>query len=104
MIKQPVRRSLSDFIKMTMGSQFVIPVYQRNYTWNPEKETARFMNDMENLLSGKSDSQFLGIIIYLETPITAMFRQFQIIDGQQRMTTAFLFLLALKHYAEQKEA
>ncbi len=103
MIKQPVRRSLSDFIKMTMGSQFVIPVYQRNYTWNPEKETARFMNDMENLLSGKSDSQFLGIIIYLETPITAMFRQFQIIDGQQRMTTAFLFLLALKHYAEQKK-
>ena len=94
---------MSDFIKMTMGSQFVIPVYQRNYTWIPEKETARFMNDMENLLSGKSDNQFLGIIIYLETPVTAMFRQFQIIDGQQRMTTAFLFLLALRQYAEQRK-
>ena len=38
------------FIKTTMGSQFVIPVYQRIYTWNPEKETARFMNDVQDLL------------------------------------------------------
>ena len=102
MLKQPVRTSLSDFIKTTMGSQFVIPVYQRIYTWNPEKETARFMNDVQDLLEGKNTNHFLGIIIYMESRISAMFRQLQIVDGQQRLTTAFIFLLALKRVAEEK--
>ena len=102
MLKQPVRTSLSDFIKTTMGSQFVIPVYQRIYTWNPEKETARFMNDVQDLLEGRNTSHFLGIIIYMESRISAMFRQLQIVDGQQRLTTAFIFLLALKRVAEEK--
>ncbi|MBR2810747.1 MAG: DUF262 domain-containing protein, partial [Solobacterium sp.] len=102
MLKQPVRTSLSDFIKTTMGSQFVIPVYQRIYTWNPEKETARFMSDLEDLLEARTDNHFLGIIIYIESKISAMFRQLQIVDGQQRMTTTFIFLLAMKKIAEER--
>lgn len=96
MLKQPVRATLSDFIKSNMGSQFVIPVYQRNYSWNPEKETKHFMDDLQDLLKGKTASHFLGIIIYMETGISAMFRQLQIVDGQQRLTTAYIFLLALR--------
>ena len=103
MLKQPVRISLSDFIKTTMGSQFVIPVYQRIYTWSPEKETARFMNDIQDLLEKRTDNHFLGIIIYLDAEISAMFRQLQIVDGQQRLTTSFIFLLALKKEAEEKK-
>ncbi|MCR5794002.1 MAG: DUF262 domain-containing HNH endonuclease family protein [Solobacterium sp.] len=102
MVRQPVRISLSDFIKTTMGSQFVIPVYQRSYTWSPDKETARFMNDVENLLKDRRSSHFLGIIIYMESQISTMFRQLQIVDGQQRVTTSFIFLLALKRIAEEK--
>lgn len=103
MLKQPVRTSLSDFIKTSMGSQFVIPVYQRNYTWNPEKETARYMSDIENLLNKKTTNHFLGIVIYMESEISAMFRQLQIVDGQQRLTTSFIFLLALKQEALSKK-
>ena len=103
MLRQPVRTSISDFIKTTMGSQFVIPVYQRNYTWNPEKETARLMNDLQSLLEDHHRNHFLGIIIYMETRISTMFRQLQIVDGQQRLTTAFIFLLALKRVAEEKK-
>lgn len=99
MMKQPARTSMSDFIKTTMGSQFVIPVYQRNYTWNPEVETRRFMDDMEDLLAGRTKTHFLGILIYLESDIAAMFKQIQIVDGQQRLTTSFIFLLALKRIA-----
>lgn len=99
MLKQPVRATLSDFMKSNMGSQFVIPVYQRNYSWNPEKETKHFMDDLQDLLKGKTSLHFLGIIIYLETGISAMFRQLQIVDGQQRLTTAYIFLLALRHAA-----
>ena len=103
MLKQPVRTDLSDFIKKNMGSQFVIPVYQRNYTWNPEKETARFMDDIEDLLEKRTSTHFLGIVIYMESEISALFRQLMIVDGQQRLTTAFIFLLVLKKLAEEKK-
>lgn len=86
-----------------MGSQFVIPVYQREYTWNPERETKRFMDDISDLLEKRNRNHFLGIIIYMESEISAMFRQLQIVDGQQRMTTSFIFLLALKKIAEEKK-
>ncbi|MBE6118624.1 MAG: DUF262 domain-containing protein, partial [Erysipelotrichaceae bacterium] len=99
MVKQPVRTTMADFIKVNMGSQFVIPVYQRNYTWNPGKETARFLDDLENLLSGRIESHFLGILIYMETEVASMYKQIQIVDGQQRLTTSFIFLLALKKAA-----
>lgn len=103
MSKQPVRTNVSDFIKTTMGSQLVIPVYQRNYTWNPEKETSRLLDDMELLLKKKIDRHFMGILIYIESDVSAMFKQLQIVDGQQRLTTAFIFLLCLKRVAKEKK-
>ena len=105
MMKQPVRTNVSDFIKSTMGSQFVIPVYQRNYTWSPEAETARFMNDIEDLLVRKKQlPHFLGILIYKEFERGSMYREIRIVDGQQRLTTSFLFLVCLKKIAaEQKD-
>ena len=103
MMKQPVRTSMSDFIKSNMGSQFVIPVYQRNYTWNPENETMRFLNDIEDLLEGNTDHHFLGILIYIESEVKTMFKEIQIVDGQQRLTTSFIFLLCLKRLALEKK-
>ncbi len=102
MLKQPVRGNLSDFIRGNMGSQFVIPVYQRNYYWNPEKETARFLQDLDYLLQNKEESHFMGIITYTENHVGSLSRQLQIVDGQQRLTTAFIFLLALKKAAQEK--
>ncbi|MCR5448966.1 MAG: DUF262 domain-containing protein [Solobacterium sp.] len=102
MMKQPVRTNVSDFIKSMMGSQFVIPVYQRNYTWNPDSETKRFLDDIEDLLGAKISSHFLGILIYMESEISAMYKEIQIVDGQQRLTTSFIFLLALKAIAKEE--
>ena len=82
-----------------MGSQFVIPVYQRNYTWNPDGETARFMSNIEDLLRHKNANHFLGILIYKEFDRSAMYKEFSIVDGQQRLTTSFLFLACLKRIA-----
>ncbi|MBR2825820.1 MAG: DUF262 domain-containing protein, partial [Solobacterium sp.] len=103
MMKQPVRTSMSDFIKSSMGSQFVIPVYQRNYTWNPENETTRFLNDIEDLLEKNTNHHFLGILIYIESEVMTMFKELQIVDGQQRLTTSFIFLLCLKRLALEKK-
>ena len=86
MIKQPVRTNVSD-------------LYQRSYTWRPEAETARLMGDIQDLLKDRSATHFLGIIISMETDVSAMFKEIQIVDGQQRLTTSFIFLLALKRVA-----
>jgi uncharacterized protein with ParB-like and HNH nuclease domain len=54
---------------------------------------------MKGLLEHRASSHFLGIVIYKEAERAAMFREIQIVDGQQRLTTSFIFLLALKNAA-----
>lgn len=95
--QQPKKVGLLGFLQMSMGSQFVIPVYQRNYTWTANKEVKQYFEDLENVLNGKYAKHFLGILIYLDTPINYSSREFSVIDGQQRLTTTFLILYAIKY-------
>ena len=93
----PKKVGLLEFLQMSIGSQFVIPVYQRNYTWTANKEVKQYFDDLESVLKGKYDKHFLGIIIYLDKPIDYSTREFSVIDGQQRLTTTFLILYAIKN-------
>lgn len=98
---QPIRTSILDFIQQSMGCQFVIPVYQRNYTWKVKEEVEVFLDDTERLLYNESGAHFFGIIIYLDLPRAFNHHEYQVVDGQQRLTTVFLTLYALKHIAQQ---
>ena len=93
----PIKTGLLDFFRKSVGSQFVIPVYQRNYTWTANKEVKQYIDDLKNVLNGKFIKHFLGILIYLDTPIDYATREFSVIDGQQRLTTTFLILYAIKN-------
>lgn len=93
----PIKTGLLDFFRKSVGSQFVIPVYQRNYTWKANKEVKQYIDDLKNVLIGKYMKHFLGILIYLDTPIDYATREFSVIDGQQRLTTTFLILYAIKN-------
>lgn len=57
----PARTSMLDFIKTSMGCQFVIPVYQRNYTWEAKNAVEQFLDDAERLLYNEADAHFLGL-------------------------------------------
>lgn len=92
----PIRTGLLDFFRNSSGCQFVIPVYQRNYTWTAGKEVRQLLDDMKRVLSGEYNNHFLGIMIYLDTPIDFSAREFSVIDGKQRLTTTFLILYAIK--------
>ncbi|MBQ4119082.1 MAG: DUF4357 domain-containing protein [Clostridia bacterium] len=98
----PVKIGLLKFLRESVGSQFVIPVYQRNYTWTYNKEVKQYFEDLENVITGKFDKHFMGILIYLDKPITYSSREFSVIDGQQRLTTTFLILYAMKELMMQK--
>lgn len=95
-IQAPKRTGLMELIKQSQGSQFVIPVYQRNYTWTIGKEVKQFLLDLKDILNKKYKKHFMGIMIYLEAPIDFSSRELSVIDGQQRLTTLFLLLYAIK--------
>lgn len=71
--------------------KMIIPLYQREYTWTDEK-IGTLVNDI------KRSNKFLGNIILDETEFC-----YEIVDGQQRITTCFLILVCLYNsYNKQK--
>jgi len=100
-MSEPRRTGLLNMLGSSLGCQFVIPVYQRNYTWSANREVRQYLSDLKNVLDGKYKNHFLGIIIYLEKPIDFATREFSVIDGQQRLTTTFLIIYAVKKILEK---
>lgn len=93
----PVRVGVLDLLYKSQGSQYVIPAYQRNYTWTAHKEVNQLLDDLNEVLKGNYKQHFIGIMIYLERSLNPFVRERSIIDGQQRLTTIFLTLYAIKH-------
>lgn len=86
---------LLDFLKKS--PQFVIPIYQRTYSWT-EKECRQLWDDI--VRCGSSDKiavHFVGSIVYIESGLSQVTHQapLLVIDGQQRLTTISLLLAAL---------
>lgn len=81
---------------------FEIPKYQREYTWG-SKEWMNLYDDLKE----NGDGYFLGSIICInETTFNSP--KYEVVDGQQRLTTISLFLAALytifnNHYTELDE-
>ena len=70
---------------------FEIPKYQREYTWGTSQWEALFDDLIEN-----DEGYFLGSIICINTTTDAINApKFEVVDGQQRLTTLSLFLAAL---------
>lgn len=70
---------------------FEIPKYQREYTWGSREWEALFDDLIEN-----DDGYFLGSIICINTATDSINGpKFEVVDGQQRLTTLSLFLSAL---------
>ncbi|GBG94049.1 hypothetical protein LFYK43_05080 [Ligilactobacillus salitolerans] len=95
------KKLLDEFIPEAMGKQFVIPVYQRKYTWTVKKQLVQFISDLVELINDQNlDKQhFLGTIVYLEKIIDYKTERL-IVDGQQRLVTMFLIAHAMKAIAD----
>lgn len=95
------RKILDEFIPESIGKQFVIPVYQRKYTWTVNKQLKQLIEDLKSLLNDDSKEHFLGTIIYLENTVNYKTER-SIVDGQQRLVTMFLIAAALKNLADNE--
>lgn len=75
-------------------SVFTIPYFQRAYKWKLDK-LKQLNQDILNLIDGSTDFHFLGaIIIHGRRNNPADPNVYEVIDGQQRLTTLFLYLAA----------
>ncbi|ANS29901.1 hypothetical protein R1CP_26265 [Rhodococcus opacus] len=74
------------------SKHLLIPVYQRNYDWKI-KHCARLFDDLVDIVHQDRETHFFGAIVgNPETSFT-----YVVIDGQQRLTTTSLLMLALVH-------
>ena len=69
---------------------FIIPVYQRAYSWDKEQWNV-FLTDLKEQIRG-NNNYFYGNVL-LETVEKDI--RYEIIDGQQRLTTLTIFIRAL---------
>ena len=95
-VATPLRMSIFDFLDES-NRQLIIPVYQRNYSWNANNQVIRLLEDIKNIAIGKFKNHFTGIFMTVEAPDSvSKFHKTYLVDGQQRLTTLFLILWALK--------
>ena len=86
-------------------TQFVIPVYQRNYDWNKIQCEQLFNDILEVGAHPDIHAHFIGSIVYVHDDVytSSRLKELVIIDGQQRLTTLTLIYLALYHFAHHIE-
>lgn len=79
-------------------TQFVIPIYQRNYDWG-KTQCEQLLNDIIEVGNSRQP-HFIGSIVFIYDGVyTTGVKELVIIDGQQRLTTITLIYVAIYHYA-----
>lgn len=97
-----IEANLLKFLKKS--SQFVIPIYQRNYSWTAAQCRQLWADLMRAGRDEKLTAHFIGSIVYVERGLGNVMQQeaLLVIDGQQRLTTSTLLITALaKHFETQ---
>ena len=100
---QALEKHLLEFLRKP--GQFVIPIYQRTYSWT-DHECDQIWNDI--LQTGKDEkipSHFIGSVVYIKESIYhhSSVPDLLVIDGQQRLTTVSLIIEALARYLGDTE-
>jgi len=84
--------SISDvYVKSQYVVTYKIPVYQRNYAWEEEQVTALIKDVYDSWQKNPSASYYIGTLVTYKRNG----REYEVIDGQQRLTTIYLIIKAL---------
>ena len=100
-------RMLIQDLLTTANKQFIIPIYQRPYTWTIE-QCERLLDDIYKTAINKKP-YFLGCIAYQEDKLTSINNsKLYLVDGQQRFTTIMLIakalnLIAINTFSEKEK-
>jgi len=86
------------------AKQFIVPIFQRDYSWGT-KHCQQLWKDVIRVGSDPNvKGHFLGSVVYVAAEDnTATITRWLLIDGQQRMTTLTLLLIALRDQMSQSQ-
>ena len=87
-------------INSAFKNHYIVPDYQREYVWKDEQVEQLLADLLDAYNTDNQKAYFLGTIVTYDSG-----SQFELIDGQQRLTTFFILLCAIKKiymdYGEQ---
>jgi hypothetical protein len=92
----------------TMQCRYLVPLYQRQYVWNESDQLQPLWEDvlaktkelMRPYTGQIPRKHFMGAVVLRMLMTSGLeYQAFEVIDGQQRLTTLQLLLLALRDYA-----
>jgi hypothetical protein len=78
---------------------FIIPVYQRAYSWD-DKEIKTFLDDLKEQQVGGNTYCYGNVLVETIKKDT----EYEVIDGQQRLTTLTIFVRALLNVLSKRAA
>ncbi len=90
--------TLLRFFEENQNNQFVIPIYQRLYSWKKEQCEQLWDDIIKIGGNDKMNGHFIGSILYVLDGNTHSNNPLLIIDGQQRLTTITLLFIALRNH------
>ncbi len=93
--------TLLEFIRESQTNQFVIPIYQRLYSWKKEQCEQLWDDIIKIGGNDKMNGHFIGSILYVRVDDTHS-SPLLIIDGQQRLTTITLLFIALRNHSSDE--
>ena len=101
---KPETHPISDVLAKNATS-FFIPPFQRAYAWG-KTEIERYFNDLICIINSELDpnqhdklEHFFGTIVIKDEP-AGFAKKSIVVDGQQRLTTTLIFLIALRDLEE----
>lgn len=95
--------TLLKFFEENQNNQFVIPIYQRLYSWKKEQCEQLWDDIIKIGGNDKMNGHFIGSILYVLVSNTHSNNTLLIIDGQQRLTTITLLFIALRDHLNDED-
>lgn len=91
---------------LSVRKQLVIPIYQRTYSWT-RSQCQQLWQDILRVATDETiPAHFIGSVVYIQEGIyhATSAQQMLVIDGQQRLTTVSLILLAIANTIDDEQA
>lgn len=86
------------------AKQFIVPVFQRDYSWETKHCLQLWDDIMQAGATPHVKAHFVGSIVYIAAEEnSAKINRWLLIDGQQRLTTVLLLLIAVRNFLAEGE-
>jgi hypothetical protein len=81
--------------RLLQEGRFIVPSHQRDFAWGDD-DVKQLFDDVTDALGKKSDSYFLGLLVFLFSGSA-----YTILDGQQRLATTVIIFAAIRDWLRQ---